>query len=69
MCYLSTPVTPSYLEAAASQFLSCLHTHGFFVNLQTVAVSGFKLYFCLPVVKILALLVPECLRSHCVLLF
>lgn len=69
MCYLSTNVTPSYLAAAVSQFLSILHTHGLFVNLQTVAVSAFKLYFCLPVVKILALLVPECLSSHCVLLF
>lgn len=69
MHYLSTNVTPSYLAAAVSQFLSILHTHGFFVNLQTVAVSAFKLYFCLPVVKILALLVPKCLSSHCVLLF
>lgn len=45
MRYLSTNVTPSYLAAAVSQFLSILHTHGFFVNLQTVAVSAFKLYF------------------------
>lgn len=45
MRYLSTNVTPSYLAAAVSQFLSILHTHGFFVNLQTVAVFAFKLYF------------------------